>query len=245
MTWPLYVMQQRPAPLGPEYAGRVLTPVQDGAEALPLSPDQYLQAVGDEFQPGPQDVVWVPLYTGAVDHPSNWPPEKLSDYDRHVEFLRDLAPQVQGILTGNHGPELSYKHQGWHEQDNVRRMCSFVEATAPLIAEAGARPVYGTIDWDLLHDVYSGGKLGQVIRQYGGLQICFTGFTLIKDARMIPGVKHFAGAQREEVERLGEAGLREYLVQYEVWSGVCGVEGLPINAPLLAGLGFRAGMIRA
>jgi hypothetical protein len=161
-----------------------------------------------------------------------------------MELVRFLGVNVKGILTGNHGPELSYKHQGWHATTNVRRMKSFVEATASVLQAAGTRPVYGTIDWDLLHDVHSMQELAATIQKFGGWQICFTGFTLVPDTYMQSKVKHFQGEQLRELEKLGgPRRLREYLSKYEVWSGVGGAAGLDMNPPLLEAFGYKAGMV--
>jgi hypothetical protein len=192
----------------------------------------------------PEDVVYVPLYRGSEEDPGPFPPEPLSDYGKRVAFLREIAPRVQGIITGNHGPELSYKHLGWTSEQNCARMAGFVELTAPRIVAAGGRPVYGTIDWDLLHDVYSGGQelLGKAVAKYNGWQIVFTGFTLVPDTYMQPEVKHFQGDQLRRMRGPDPslAVVRSYLARYEVWSGMGGQAGLAAgNAEKLEQFGFR------
>ena len=124
--------------------------------------------------------MWSESPAGGVEAPGPFPPEPLADYEAHLSFLREVAPRVMGVITGNHGPELSYKHLGWEAEANIGRMMAFVELTAPVIVEAGARPFYGTIDWDFLHDVYGPGARGllETVNRYNGAQCCFTGFTL-------------------------------------------------------------------
>jgi hypothetical protein len=230
----------------------MVVPIRGGLEAHSPRPGEYLERVGDRDKflatLEPNDVVSVPLFVGGVEEPGPFPPEPLPDYEAHLAFLREVAPRVMGIITGNHGPELSYKHVGWVDKWNVRRMAAFVEQTAPLIVDAGARPFYGTIDWDLLHDVYGplDYMLQKTINRYNGVQVVFVGFTLCPGCYMQPDVKHFEGAQVQLIQQHDptSARFRQYLAQGECWSGIGGRLGLEAgNAEKLETLGFKGGIV--
>ena len=195
---------------------------------------------------GAEDVVHVPLFEGTLDKPGNWPAQPLPEYEKNLALLRELAPRVKGVITGNNGIELGYKHQRWQAGPDVKRMVKFVELTAPLITETGGVPVYGPFDWETLFDAYTGAALAKRIRDFGGWQIIFCGFTLVPGAYMAPAdCIHFQGAQRREIERLGGDGrLRDYLAEFPVWTGVCGQRGMELNPPALEAFGFRAGIVR-
>ena len=252
MAFALYRLGAEGSDLPEGFTGRLVVPLAHGAEAQSPVPGQYLGAVGDRnaflAALGPQDVVHIPLYVGGVEAPGPFPPEPLVDYAEHLAFLLEVAPRVMGIITGNHGPELSYKHLGWEAEANIGRMMAFVELSAPLIADAGARPCYGTIDWDMLHDVYGKGARGvqEAVNRYNGVQCCFTGFTLCPGCYMQPDVTHFRGAQESYIKGFDPqfARLRRYLEAGECWSGIGGRPGLEAgNAEKLEELGFRGGIV--
>lgn len=234
------------------FRGRMVVPLRNGEEALSPRPGQYLAAVGhrEKFLEalGPEDVVSLPLYKGGVLEPGPYPPQPLEDYAEHLSLLREVAPRVRGIITGQHGPELSYKHLGWGPAQNIPRMVRFVHMTAPQIVAAGAQPFYGPIDWDLMHDVYGGVKpsLYEEVAKHSGVMVCFTGFTLVPGCHMQENVVHFMGEQEARIQREdpGAERLREYLQAAECWSGVGGRAGLEAgNAERLAEFGFRGGIV--
>ena len=111
---------------------------------------------------GSNDIVYVPLYKG--ENPEtvvacDGTQDKLDCYEENLRFLEAIAPKVKGVLVGNAGPELSFKHLALGSNRCSRKkiideMCKFVDETSDIILEAGGSPVYGPVDWDIAIDAY-------------------------------------------------------------------------------------------
>ena len=199
------------------------------------------------------DVVFVPIWNGTLAHKckdasAQW----LADGHEDLRaFIRDLAPRVKAVMLGNAGPELTF-WQPWQNSEGYVRhlpeMLAFVEESAGIVTEAGGRPAFGTVDWDLAFDCYGGGELAAVMRKVNALQVCFCGYSLIPEgwcdrsfdlySRQLPYL-------RERERREPFIKLMRYLDGLEVWSGCNGKDGLAHKQDVFLGsYNYKAGFYR-
>jgi hypothetical protein len=199
------------------------------------------------------DVVYVPLWNGCLHQKvrrvdAAW----LADGHEDLRaFIRDLAPRVGAVLLGNAGIELTF-WQPEHNADGYDRhlpeMLDFVGYCAALVREAGGRPAFGTVDWDIAFDCYGGQELRQFMLQVDALQIIFCGYTLIPEgwcdrefdlySRQLPFLM-------ERERKSPFIHLMRYLDGLDVWSGCNGKDGLLHQQDeCLAKYNFKGGMYR-
>ena len=151
---------------------------------------------------GPNDIVYVPLYQGEnpeTVRACNGTQDKLDCYDHNMEFLVSIAPKVKAILVGNAGPELSFKHlcfetDGCSRERMMEKMCEFVDETSEFIINAGGKPAYGPVDWDIAVDAYycdglyrnhcNGRGITQIV--YCGFQLFGLGLDRLPDYPIVP-----------------------------------------------------------
>lgn len=215
------------------------------------------QGLRDKLRP--TDIVFVPLYGGMklkdrcqADDTS----QRIEFYDENIEFINDVASSVRGILVGNCGPELSFKHLWLRDQSQPREMmsrwmCDFAEDTNEIIANAGGTPVYGTIDWDIAVDYhYSDAMFRDKCNELNAIQICFCGYQLFGVAQDGPSpiVPHPADCMFfpccPKDEMMPKKGFQEYLRGGEIWTGVHGKDGLMNGNDIkLSSFGFKAGVM--
>lgn len=232
----------------PKERGRIILPLDEDPSPEPGAletaigdRDAFLSALHKE------DIVWVPLYRCSISRRATWPAMRLDDYDWNLSLLRDIAPRVKAVLVGNQGPELCLWVNGPGLVLHHQMLCEFARHNAELIRDAGGRPAFGTVDWDLAMDCYGSGVVGRTMQELGALQLCFCGYTLVPECEC-------DRTQRLYMEQLPwldtqEGGrpyhkLIRYLTGLEVWSGVNFVAGLRAgNDYHLASYGFKAGFV--
>lgn len=192
------------------------------------------------------DVLWVPLHhSQTCGRIEVWPAPCEEFYDDALSFLRDAAPLVKAVLYGNMGSEFCWFIRGGHRfnplaLDCARHVCDLVE-------DAGGRPAFGTVDWDLLVDCYRGdGQLAALMHERNALQVCYCGYTLVQGSHC-DRAHHLYAEQRPFMSANGDkdgSKLREYLGPIEVWSGLNFIDGLRAgNDRLLRDAGFKGGMM--
>ncbi len=247
------VERQLAFPVHPLMVGTVRDQSETGRVILlhaggkPIQQGELLATITDEFLAalGPEDVVWVPLYACCVDRVVDWPAPKLADYDEHLALIREIAPHVGAVMVGNMGPEMCWWLKSVTDPLLGFRAgmgAEFIRHHNDLIREAGGRPAYGTVDWDLICDCFEGGTLQAAIREADALQVCFCGFTMVAGCH-VDRNQYLFRKQLTYIHRKGEPRLRDYLRATEVWSGVNFKDGLhKENDKHLAEFGFTAGI---
>lgn len=208
---------------------------------------------GTEEKIGERDILYVPLYKGNVHGdttPSDGFPERLECYDHNLDFIRNFGKRFGGVLVGNIGPEISFKHLFLYGEDGrnsvLRKTREFIKEVGDVVAGAGAKPCFPLIDWDLAADCYFGGAVCQdVVNDLNGTLVCFCGFNLFGlDDRKIPcpGDACWNFCPRQEESPWKE--LSEYISGFkESISGVNFIEGLDNgNDVALNDHGFSAGL---
>jgi len=224
--------------------------VMMGPEGDQLAQGEWLGLLGENAiaNLGPQDVVWIPLYACHVHRVSDWPAPKLADYDRHIDLIKELAPRVGAILVGNMGPEMCWWAKSVTEPLlglRARMGAEFIRHHNDLITGFGGRPAYGSVDWDLLCDCYEERLLQAAIKEANALQVCFCGFTMVRECK-VDRTQYLFQRQLSWLGRHDDfppGRLMEYLNETEVWSGVNLVPGLQAeNDTHLAAYGFAAGI---
>jgi len=228
----------------PYYAGRLIMSHCSAAPAFYATLDSLdeLKAILTK-----NDVVWIQLYKGNLGQ-SDWPLQKVDDYGRRIGFIEEIAPLVGGILTGNQGPEMSYRPRPSHE--NIRLLCEFIDMTAPVILDLGGTPFYAPMDLDIMQDCYqTDGMLLRKLNDVGATSIVYCGFTMLPGAYCDPKVPIFAETLKQaEVVRGGQSPelLKDYLKETNIWSDVAGDIGLRKgNGSLVKSWGFKAAIIGA
>jgi hypothetical protein len=152
---------------------------------------------GIEESFGKNDIVYIPLYRGNASFLTGYTPEadcthqKLDCYVNNLNFIHEFGKDLGMILVGNIGPEISFKHLflygGETRKAVLRRQLDFVMETGELILDAGARPCFPIIDWDLAADCYFGNwECRNLINSLGGTALCFPGFHLFGIGQTIP-----------------------------------------------------------
>lgn len=238
------VCEEGQVPPPPGHSRIVLGPHLDWRKCT--EPGEWLASLGgrEAFLSacGPDDIVHVQLTASAILRPTS---ARHPDFDLHCELIRDLAPRVRGILVGNMACEFS---------ENTAPDMEFGAAQARTAVElgrvvirAGGRPYFGTTDWTLLDDCYTGGHLRNVMAAMGAVQVCFCGYSLSEACTFDRAQPLYARQRRFQVERDGVAPsprLCEYLVSGEFWSDVDWLTGLEAgNDRELARMGFAAGAL--
>lgn len=212
----------------------------------------------------PNDIVFIPLYGGkpSMRIPDRWVVHDLSikfpSFDENVAIIKELAPRVKGILVGNCGPEASFKEKWLEDQSQPRSnmskwMCELADEAGGIIVEAGGRPVYGTIDWDIAIDyTYGDAMFRDKVNEQNGIQICFCGYELFGMFMHCPEMGNIVPHPNDpafypccpQQEPMPKPLLQEYLRGGEFWTGLNGIEGLVGGNDIqLAGYGFKEGVV--
>lgn len=195
--------EQKPDKHGNRFVGRLVIgadsrmgPGGDGATpVVPLSKTVLQNA-------GPEDIIYVPLYDGQDPTRALTVQERLPDhlYARNLEILQEIAPRVKAILLGNCGPEMCFMDYDGErivqeirgrDTDHVWRIVdghrAFIEATAPMVLDAGGTPAYAPMPYEVMVDVYMTGRdrhgkkrnpapIRQAIMDVGASFVQFLGF---------------------------------------------------------------------
>lgn len=207
------------------------------------------------------DVVFVPLYAGrriSDRYVADGTHQHIECYDENMAYIREIAPNVRGILVGNCGPEMSFK-DSWKRQSVLlhprswmsEMMCWFVHETSAFIKDAGGTPFYGTVDWDLAIDLHYGhSSLRNLCNGIGAVQICFCGYQLFGIAH--DGVAEIIPHPDDDyhfdccpiMEPMPKPKLQEYLRGAEIWTGLFGMQGLRDGNDIkLRDFGFSGGVV--
>ncbi|MDD3494114.1 MAG: hypothetical protein PHZ19_11530 [Candidatus Thermoplasmatota archaeon] len=217
------------------------------ADADWMAPGAWLARLGgrERFVEscGPNDVVWVPLHRSLTDMPCwSWEYDKLDDFDEHAAVIREIAPNVRGVMVGNMGPEFA-AHRGSGDEFVLQEGGDFLMRAAELVLDAGGVPFVGTVDWTLLMDCAAGGPLQRIIKNVGAVQVCYCGFCLDRAAYWDRGNRFWGGQVAWQLERYGAAPAPEvvaYIEATEWWADVNGLAGLEAgNDRALQGMGFK------
>ena len=189
---------------------------------------------------GPEDIVHVQLTASATCSPSA---VRHPDFDAHCELVRELAPRVRGILVGNMACEFAEDAAPDAEFGSVQARIA-VEL-GQVVIRAGGRTFFGTTDWTLLHDVYSGQHLRKVMAAMDAVQVCYCGYTLSDGCTFDRANPLYHNQRNYQVQRGGKAPsdrLCDYLRGAEFWSDVDWTTGLAAgNDVELARMGFTRG----
>lgn len=211
------------ADLSPE--GRVIG-IEYGYDYQPSQPD-FQQELG------PNDVVWIPLYNGTIDHPPRRFDRKRWEYETNWEALRVIAPQVRGILVGCANAEIHYKDLLLSRKQEYGLCLKFVREHGERIRPYG-RPVFAPIFELLLFDCYyGGGQLQELLHRFDALVLSFAGcFWLFENPS--PNIPEAPPYPR----------LADYLHSLNAWSGVGLQKGLDAGSgEVLHRMGYKAGFM--
>lgn len=231
------------------YVGRIIVP-----RAVPgrynFVAGEYLRVVGNiKSVLTPNDVLYVPLYKGRLGKPGWWPPTELPNFGAHLDLIREVGPHIKGVLTGNQGPELSFRGNNVSPEQNTKLIGKFVTKVANVVRGAGANPVFGPMDLDIAEDCYLGRQIMLTALYHAkAVAFIFCGFTLIEgcyyketDPILASSVKWIRSIQKKHSADL----LPDYLGKkgVEFWGDIHEVGGLEHgNDKLLAEAGFAAGV---
>jgi hypothetical protein len=198
-----------------------------------LAPGAWLSIVGgrERFAQSirPVDVAWVPLLRSQTDElvAREW--DAIHDYAEHCALIREIAPHCAGVLIGNMGPEFC-GHQGAGGHLFTRESVEFVQRAGELVREAGGVPWFGSIDWTLLMDCYERRAIRDAVREVGGVQVCFTGFSVSDRCWFDRSFHHWRLQRDYQRRRSGPKTPSDELVAYlssvPVWSCCNGTGGL-------------------
>jgi len=205
------------------------------------------------------DVVYIPLYGGKLVVGrllADSVKQKGAHYGENVEWIKEHAGEVRGILVGNAGPELSFKHIWLNNTKQHRRvlselMCELAAETSEIIFSAGGLDVYGTIDWDMAVDFYYAGNMFRdFCNETGAIQLCFCGYQLFGLATEgpwpripHPDSKWFWPLCPVD-DPLPRPELQEYIRGGTFWTGCHGLGGMRENLDYaLRDIGFAEGVL--
>ncbi len=233
------------------FTGRMILPRVSG-QKFAFKPGQYLEAAGGrehlESILTQNDVLYVPLFVGETYKPADWPPKKMPDFNEHMDLIATVGPRVKAVLTGNQGPELSYRKESRSPLANVALCSRFIRHIYELFEPLGVRTAVGPMDRDIAQDCYLGGHkhMRQTLASCGAIAFCFCGFTLIPGAYFDNKGEEIPESVRMISEwRRGRSidVLRYYLEGIEVWGDIWENGGLEHgNDALMAEAGFKAGV---
>jgi hypothetical protein len=206
------------------------------------------------------DVVSVSLYGGSSIVEGRLLADSVHDrnhyYAENVEWIKAHAGEVRGILVGNVGPELSFKHRWLNDSRQHRKilselMCELASEASEIILQAGGTPVFPTIDWDVAVDFYYGDS---IFRDYcndiSAIQLCFCGYQLFGLATEgpWPRIPHPDSKWFWPLcpidDPLPRVELQEYIKGGVFWTGCHGLGGMRegLDAKLLD-IGFTEGVL--
>ena len=205
---------------------------------------------------GSQDVLGIRLYQGCLE-PGPPPPRALLpllDFNQIIAALRDVGPDLRGVVIGNQAYELSYRHHhgNWDGdwKGNLNDCREFMLRVGGLLRELGIQPIFSYMDWELLQDAYKGdGLLLETLKQLDAINYVHTGHAIVPGAFVADDPRfedQLRWQSREEGRgwRLWRPGddlptIRDYLSRGCFWSAVGGPEGvLAGNIALMYEFGF-------
>lgn len=188
-----------------------------------------------EFQDalGPNDIVWIPLFSGTIHHPAEDFSQRVPEFDQNVRAVSEIAPRVKGVLVGNANAEIRFN--GISMADIHSRCLTFVEKAGGFVRCHG-RPVIAPVFEILVYDCYRGNcSLQKLILELDALVLSYAGcswlFVEQGDHPRIPEARPYPE-------------LQEYFKRIEAWSGVGKMEGLRAgSASVLQSMAFSAGFV--
>ena len=140
------------------------------------------------------DIVYCPLFAG-VDHGPDHKPDQgrgfddrlpIPVYEHNLALLPEIAQRAKAVLLGNLFGEYTaweYPNQGtqfeqWQAEVRARR---FFWAAAELVREAGGRPAFAPVPYDLRMDLFTGNaRMRDMWRQLDALVISFNGDLILE-----------------------------------------------------------------
>lgn len=217
-------------------AGRVILSVFSGWPPKGEKRERFLAALT------PNDVLYIPFW-----YDDRGTLLRTTEFDDLMALTREIGPHLRAILVGNNGVEFTYGHTHWDDPKGmIAADVEFVKESSDLLRDAGAKPAYGTVCFDIIHDCYeTEGLLRSAMNDADALQIGFCGFCLIPEAYCDWNYPTFACARRMMAERDTPpyAALMDYLDETDMWSGCHGLDGIiKGNARLLAAYGHTGGV---
>ena len=232
--------------------GRMIWPVAQHTEAKVGVQETLLREGGF----GANDVLGIRLYQGCLQ-PGPVPPRDMlpvPDFRQVAEVLREVGPGLRGVVVGNQGYELSYRHHygNWdgNWKGNLGDCREFMLRAGGLLREMGIQPFFALMDWELLQDAYRGdGILLETLEELDAINYVHNGHTLVPGAYVLDDPRfgdQMRWQSREEGRgwRLWKPGedltvMRDYLLRGRFWSGVGGPEGvLAGNLTVMYEFGF-------
>ncbi len=180
---------------------------------------------------GPNDVVWIPLFDGTINHPAQDFSRCRPEYENNVRAAAEIAPQVRAILLGNANAELRFPGGPMEEQH--QKCLTFVEKNAAFAALHG-RPAFAPVFELLVFDCYhSDGKLRELLTASGALVLSFAGCSWLFEHE---------GNHPRIPEPYPYPRLTHYLASMETWTGVGTLRGLARGSgEVLKSMGYSAG----
>jgi len=220
------------------YAGRMILPRVWG-QKFAFKPGEYLKAAnGREHLESiltENDILYVPLFVGETYKPADWPPKKIADFDEHIDLIATVGPRIKAVLTGNQGPELSYRKEGRSPVENTALCSKFVRYV-------------DSMDRDIAQDCYLGSHkhLQQALASCEAIAFCFCGFTLVpgtyfdnEGEEILESVRLISEWRRDRSIDI----LRRYLEEIDMWGDIWEDGGLEHgNDVLMAEAGFKVGI---
>ena len=249
-AFPTYIQYGTPGQEQPaadlSWSGRVFM----HARFATRDPDtmELLDTIRSWGQINPADVLHIPLYRGNLNQAPSMPEVPLVDYELNLAFLKTFAPHVGGILVGNQGAELGYRHITSDPRQNIHLTSKFIQRVGEIVRDAGGVPFFAPMDWDIIADCYQAGcEMLDTLNEVGATAICCCGYSMFEDAYCDrenplthdqPGViRGFEGQDDPEI-------LKSYLHHGNFWTGLSGRRGLAYgNDRILSEAGFAAGFM--
>ena len=185
------------------------------------------------------DIVYCPLFAG-VDHGPEHKPDQGAGfedrlptpvYEHNLALLPEIAQRAKAVLTGNLFGEYTaweYPNKGtqfeqWQAEVRARQ---FFWPAAELVRQAGGRPAFAPVPYDLRMDCFAGnGRMRDMFRQLDALLISFNGDTLIEDMDKRLREQHPEGWEQVK----GRPRWKQLAEYFEPLDCVSGVEWGSIN----------------
>jgi len=203
------------------------------------------------------DVLCLLLYEDNLIHPIPRGMARRVDYEETLALIRELGSTVGGIMVGNQlGTEISYRHMhGTWRGDavaNCTAIAEFVREVGHTLRDAGAKPVFGVMNWDIIQDAYKGDqRILAALNEVEATNYIACGYAMVPGAYIKPGLDEFGDHLRWQSELTGGGWslpyigedfnvLGHYLHAGRFWSGLCGLTGIRSgNLQVLSDYGFK------
>ncbi len=186
-----------------------------------------------EFQQalGQNDIVWIPLFDGTINHPAQDFNQRRAEYEDNVRAIAAIGPSVKAVLCGNANAEIRFANCSAAEEH--RRCLTLVESLCKFLTHHG-KPAFAPIFEILIYDCYHGdGELRDLLNQHQAQLISFAGCSWLVeqegDHPRIPEPKPYPT-------------LQKYIASLSAMTGVGKMRGLKSgSAQTLKAMGFTAG----